>query len=134
MITYRNEVAAAIGGKPDAIEKFAKAVKQANLPDKMEILKHFQVIKIEDDFSVCAVYFSSVSWFIEAEETWEKLTEMADKAGLFHVFYRIGEDINDIKVSTKFLIGDNNYECRMEDIFSISRSILFNYPNLNCLN
>jgi hypothetical protein len=89
------EILAVIGGKTEAVKRFAAEIKLADIPDDDEILGDFSIGEIEKDFSIFSVYFDRIRWAEEHETTWVHLCEMARKAGLDCLLYRPEEDKDD---------------------------------------
>ncbi len=130
-MSYRNTVAAAICGHPDAIKKFTEKVKKLTLPDKLQLLNHFRVIKLEKNFAVFALYLDWGPWDDEAEVIWKTLCKLSREAKLSYIFYRLGEDYGDYDIHCDF--GEEVFKKNVFELFKISRGIVFGHPKLNVL-
>lgn len=126
-----SHVAAAMGGKPAAVQQFVEAIKTANIPDGDEILPLFKIIELYDDLTLFAFYQHHSQWFSICEETWCYLCQLANQFELSWVFYRAGIECYDTDES------DNSeavyFDERMFELFAIQHPICLKHPKLKML-
>ncbi len=127
-----SELAIAIGGKPDNIKQFAETVEKANIPDLLFILDDFKILQLEKHLAVYALYLNPINWYESPDFTWQKIRNLATDAKLSYVFYRLGEDYNDVEIKSNF-INEKKIDLAMLSLFGISRSITFRHQNLKLL-
>ena len=129
---YRSIVAAAIGSTPEKVKNFSQKIQFSKLPDKAEIFDHFKVITLNKNFVIFAAYFDWVKWYEDEQESWKMLTDLAENAGLSYVFYRVGEDENDIEILSNSHKPD--FDISLFQLFSINSHIVGEYSELSALN
>jgi hypothetical protein len=131
---YYSDVAAAIGGKKEAIQQFVEAVKSTQLTDEANILKDFRVYDMKD-LSLFIFQVSSCRWYDEAETTWDELIALAEANHLSWIFYRIGEDYADVEVKSNYDLKliSRDFSAKMAKLFSIERCIKSKCSELNAL-
>lgn len=127
-MSYRSEVAAVIGGKPEKIRQFAKIVLEKNIEDSFKILEDFRILELESDLSIFCFYNDYCKWYPEAEETWRILRELADQLQLSYLFYRVGASYGDVEVDNNS--EANHFDSRVEELFSYHCCIDVNHPRL----
>ena len=133
MLNQEIEVAAAIGGSPFLIKQFIHTLNFLKIPIHFEIVNFFQIIKLDEDFTVFATHRSSTIWTSENEAAWQAIRGAAMPLGLSWIFYYIRKQQDDF-FQERGAHNDETFDKRMLTLFDIKHSIIFREPKLNYLD
>lgn len=133
MLNQEIEVAAAIGGSPFLIKQFIHTLNFLKIPSHFEIANLFNIIKIDEDFTVFAAHFGSITWTSKDEAAWQAIRGSALPLGLSWIFYYIRKQQDDF-FQESGAHSDKTFDKRMLTLFDIKHSIKFHEPKLNYLD
>jgi hypothetical protein len=127
-MSYYNTVLAAVCGKTEAIRQFAKQSKAASIIDEEKILENFRLIDItryQNDCSLYIYHAERCQWNEKEAAAWQAICELAVASQLQWIFYRIGENPDDVR--TAFHPGFKaTPDHRFLHLFSVERRIRAN--------